>query len=144
MAVTFQRDRVVYVSRSETFSAAHRLHSPELSDAENKELYGPCNNLNGHGHNYKVEVIVKGKVDPVTGMVINLRDLKKHMKVLIMDTLDHKHIDKDVPYFETVVSTVENIAVYIWDQMKTVLPEGLLYEVKVHETDKNVAYYRGE
>ena len=77
-------------------------------------------------------------------MVINLVDLKKYMEESIMSTLDHKHIDKDVPYFKDVVSTVENITVYIWKQMAEKLNPGLLYEVKVHETDKNVAFYRGE
>ena len=78
-------------------------------------------------------------------MVINLVDLKKYMEDAIMSTLDHKHIDKDVPYFKDVVSTVENITVYIWKQMVEKLEQpGLLYEVKVHETDKNVAYYRGD
>ncbi|XP_070559686.1 6-pyruvoyl tetrahydrobiopterin synthase-like isoform X2 [Ptychodera flava] len=138
-----QSHRAVYISRTESFSAAHRLHSRHLSDEENKELYGPCNNANGHGHNYKVEVIVKGKVDPVTGMVMNITDLKGFMKSCIMEQLDHKNIDLDVPYFKDKVSTAENIAVFIWDQMQELLPEGSLYEVKVHETDKNVAFYRG-
>ena len=80
----------------------------------------------------------------ISGMVINLVDLKKYMDDAIMSSLDHKHIDKDVPYFKDVVSTVENITVYIWNQMAGKLDEGLLYEVKVHETDKNMAYYRGE
>ena len=80
----------------------------------------------------------------ISGMVINLVDLKKYMDDAIMSSLDHKHIDKDVPYFKDVVSTVENITVYIWDQMAAKLDDGLLYEVKVQETDKNMAYYRGE
>ncbi|XP_038073181.1 6-pyruvoyl tetrahydrobiopterin synthase-like [Patiria miniata] len=137
--------RVVYVSRAESFSACHRLHSPSLSDAENKTLFGKCNNPNGHGHNYRVEIILKGEVDPVTGMVLNLTDLKQYMKKAIMDPLDHKNIDKDVPYFQNVVSTAENIAVFIWDQVRKELPNpGLLYEVKLHETNNNIVYYRGD
>ena len=77
-------------------------------------------------------------------MVINLADLNKYMDDAIMSVLDHKHIDKDVPYFKDVVSTVENITIFIWKRMAEKLEEGLLYEVKVHETDKNVAFYRGE
>ena len=81
----------------------------------------------------------------ISGMVINLVDLKKYMEEAIMSTMDHKHLDKDVAYFKDYVSTVENITVYIWKQLADKLDEpGLLYEVKVHETDKNVAYYRGE
>lgn len=135
---------LVYISRSETFSACHRLHSTLLSDDENKQVFGKCNNPNGHGHNYKVEVIVRGTVDPVTGMVINLTDLKQYIDEAIMSVLDHKNIDKDVPYFKDVVSTTENLAVFIWDNMVHKLPSGLLNEIKVHETDKNVIFYRGE
>lgn len=142
--VGVKRCPAVYVSRSESFSSAHRLHSKYLSDEENRELYGPCNNPNGHGHNYKVDIVVKGKVDPVNGMVINLSDLKKYMKKCIMENLDHKHIDLDVHYFQDKPSTVENIAVYIWEEMQQYLADGMLYEVRVHETDKNVAFYRGE
>lgn len=107
-------------------------------------MYGKCNNPNGHGHNYKVEVTVRGKIDAKTGMVMNLTDLKKCIEEVIMIPLDHKNLDKDVPYFTTVVSTTENVAVYIWDNMVKVLPPGLLYEIKIHETDKNVVVYRGE
>ncbi|XP_025077605.1 6-pyruvoyl tetrahydrobiopterin synthase-like isoform X2 [Pomacea canaliculata] len=127
---------VVYISRSEVFSASHRLHSHQLSDEENRKLYDKCNNPNGHGHNYKVEVVVRGPVDPVTGMVINLSDLKKYIDESVMSVLDHKNIDKDVPYFKDVVSTTENIAVFIWNNLVKHIPEGLLYEVKVYETDK--------
>ncbi|XP_060063703.1 6-pyruvoyl tetrahydrobiopterin synthase-like [Ylistrum balloti] len=139
-----QKNPVVYISRTESFSACHRLNSSELSKEENKEIYGKCNNPNGHGHNYTVEVILRGPVDPVTGMVMNLTDLKKFMNMAIMDVMDHKNIDKDVPYFKNVVSTAENIAVFIWRSLSEHLDPGLLYEVKVYETGKNVAFYRGE
>ncbi|XP_020797679.1 6-pyruvoyl tetrahydrobiopterin synthase [Boleophthalmus pectinirostris] len=137
-------ERIGYISRVQSFSACHRLHSPALSDEENKKVYGKCNNPNGHGHNYKVEVTVRGKIDAKTGMVMNLTDLKRCIEDVIMTPLDHKNLDKDVPYFATVVSTTENLAVYIWDHMVKELPEGLLYEVKIHETDKNIVVYRGE
>lgn len=135
---------IVYISRTESFSACHRLHSKALSDDDNKKIYSKCNNPNGHGHNYKVEVTVRGPVDHVTGMVINLTDLKAYMEKAFLETLDHKHVDKDVEYFKDVASTVENIAVYIWRRLIEQLPEGLLYEVKVHETENNVAVYRGD
>ncbi|XP_033749959.1 6-pyruvoyl tetrahydrobiopterin synthase-like [Pecten maximus] len=135
---------IVYISRTESFSACHRLHSTQLSDEENKKIFGKCNNPNGHGHNYSVEVILRGPVDPVTGMVMNLTDLKKFMNMAIMDVMDHKNVDKDVPYFKNVISTAENIAVFIWKSLSKHLEPGLLYEVKVHETGKNVAFYRGE
>ncbi|XP_049419898.1 6-pyruvoyl tetrahydrobiopterin synthase isoform X1 [Epinephelus fuscoguttatus] len=158
-------ERIGYITRTQSFSACHRLHSIHLSDEENKRVYGKCNNPNGHGHNYKVEVTVRGKncfgcipqyrwihipiivnlqIDRLTGMVMNLTDLKRCIEEVIMIPLDHKHLDIDVPYFARVVSTTENVAVYIWDNMVKVLPSNLLYEIKIHETDKNVVIYRGE
>ncbi|XP_078235720.1 6-pyruvoyl tetrahydrobiopterin synthase isoform X3 [Pogona vitticeps] len=115
-----------------------------LSDEENQKLFGKCNNPNGHGHNYKVEVTVRGEIDPTTGMVINLTDLKDYMEEAIMEPLDHKNLDKDVPYFADVVSTTENVAVFIWENLHKRLPEGTLYKVKVYETDKNIVVYKGE
>ncbi|ELU01313.1 hypothetical protein CAPTEDRAFT_142762, partial [Capitella teleta] len=117
----------------------------KLSDAENLKIFGKCNNPNGHGHNYKVEVTLKGPVDADTGMVMNLTDLKKCIQDSFFGILDHRHIDKDVAYFKDVVSTTENVAVFIWDNMKERLPEpSLLYEIKLHETDNNIVVYRGE
>ena len=138
-------ERVAYISRSEHFSASHRLHSVHLSDEENKVLYGKCNNLNGHGHNYHFEVVVRGPIDPVTGMVMNLCDLKSDIETAVLEKLDHKNLDLDVEYFKNVVSTAENISVFIWEELKKEMknPE-LLYEVKLHETSKNVVIYRGE
>ncbi|KAM8940023.1 6-pyruvoyl tetrahydrobiopterin synthase [Pelodytes ibericus] len=136
--------RIIQIARSATFSACHRLHCNSLSEEENKTIYGKCNNPNGHGHNYRVIVTVRGKIDPVTGMVMNLTDLKKYMEEAISVPLDHKNLDKDVPYFKNVVSSVENVAVFIWEGLQKRLSEGLLYEVCVHETDSNSAVYRGE
>lgn len=135
---------VVYITRIETFSACHRLHSLQLDEQENKAVFGKCNNPNGHGHNYKVEVTLKGPVDPVTGMVMNIVDLKVFMQKAIMETLDHRNIDKDVPYFKDKVSTTENLAVFIWNELQKHLPANLLFEVKIYETEKNVVYYRGD
>uniref|UniRef100_A0A8C7L8B2 6-pyruvoyl tetrahydrobiopterin synthase n=1 Tax=Oncorhynchus kisutch TaxID=8019 RepID=A0A8C7L8B2_ONCKI len=136
-------ERIGYITRVQSFSACHRLHSPTLSDEVNKRIFGKCNNPNGHGHNYK-EVTVRGKIDRHTGMVMNITDLKQHIEEVIMIPLDHKNLDKDVPYFANVVSTTENVAVYIWDNMVKQLPANLLYEVKIHETDKNIVVYRGQ
>ncbi|XP_044312338.1 6-pyruvoyl tetrahydrobiopterin synthase-like isoform X2 [Varanus komodoensis] len=136
--------RLARVTRSLSFSASHRLHSKLLSDEENQKLFGKCNNPNGHGHNYKVEVTVRGEIDPTTGMVINLADLKDHLEEAIMQPLDHKNLDKDVPYFADVVSTTENVAVFIWGNLLKHLPEGSLYKVKIYETDKNSVVYKGE
>ena len=137
----------VYVSRTLKISSAHRLHNPNLSAEENIALYGKCNNLNGHGHNYTVVVTLRGPVDPVTGMVINLVDLKAVMEEGIARPMDHKNLDLDVEYFRDgrVVSTVENVCVFVWENMKRLLPQPeYLFEVRVDETDNNTAFYRGE
>ncbi|NWW34989.1 PTPS synthase, partial [Panurus biarmicus] len=139
--------RLARLSRSVTFSACHRLHSKSLSDEENLKLFGKCNNPNGHGHNYKgrklISILAHG-IDPVSGMVMNLTDLKEYMQEAIMEPLDHKNLDKDVPYFSEVVSTTENLAVFIWDSLQKLLPRGILYKVEVHETEQNVVVYKGE
>ncbi|XP_077359639.1 6-pyruvoyl tetrahydrobiopterin synthase isoform X2 [Festucalex cinctus] len=115
-----------------------------LTDEDNIKVYGKCNNPHGHGHNYKVEITVRGKIDHITGMIMNLTDLKRCIEEVIMIPLDHKNLDKDVPYFATVASTTENLAVYIWDNMAKAIAPYNLYEIKIHETDKNIVTYRGE
>lgn len=136
---------IVYLTRKESISSCHRLHSNFLSEEKNQEIYGKCNNFWGHGHNYTVEVTVRGPLDPVTGMVMNISDLKVYMKNVLMERLDHKNLDKDVPYFKNVVSTTENLAIYIYNELKKEMPKpDLLYEVKIFETDNNIVYYRGE
>ena len=158
-----------YLTRREIFSASHRLHSKHLSDLENRNVYGKCNSVNGHGHNYVVEVTLKGPINPQTGMVININDLKKIMNEAIMEPLDHKNIDLDVPYFSSssissdrkgihqnqkeesnpmgIVSTVENIAVYVWLNIEQILSRSeftaVLDNVKIWETEKNIVVYRG-
>lgn len=140
----------VYLTRRETFSAAHRLHSVHLSDSDNLQIFSKCNNSNGHGHNYVLEVTVAGHVDPKSGMVMNIADLKKSIQSEVLDLVDHKHLDLDVDYFrrEKVVSTTENLAVFIWKQLVRNLSEHYplvqLYEIKIHETEKNIVVYRGE
>uniref|UniRef100_A0A8D0EMU0 6-pyruvoyl tetrahydrobiopterin synthase n=1 Tax=Strix occidentalis caurina TaxID=311401 RepID=A0A8D0EMU0_STROC len=131
--------RLARVSRAVSFSACHRLHSKSLSDEENLKLFGKCNNPNGHGHNYRGKELYT-----FSGMVINLTDLKEYMQEAILEPLDHKNLDKDVPYFAEVVSTTENIAVFIWENLKKLLPMGTLYKVKVYETDQNTVVYKGE
>jgi 6-pyruvoyltetrahydropterin/6-carboxytetrahydropterin synthase len=165
---------MAYVTRTESISCAHRLHSPYLSEAENADLYDKCNNPNGHGHNYRVSATVRGPVDPRTGMVVNITDLKAAMGN-VLATLDHKNLDKDVEWFMggplttkgsntaatangtregwiSRTSTTEMLAIYIWDSLELELVAALgstagrvsLFEVKINETDKNSVVYRGE
>lgn len=135
---------IVYLTRRATFSAAHRLHEPSLSETENRILFGKCNNPNGHGHNYTIEVTVKKEVNPQTGMVMNLVDLKNKIEEEICDKIDHKHLNQDVPEFLNLNPTAENMVVVFWNLLKNRFESGVLYEVKLHETENNVVFYRGE
>ncbi|CAD5206844.1 unnamed protein product [Bursaphelenchus okinawaensis] len=123
--------------REESFSASHRLHNPYMSAKQNVQIFDKCNGKNGHGHNYRVKVYLKGPINNHTGMVYNMKDLKEEMK-LVIDTLDHKNIDQDVPFFKTRVSTSENLAYYIMTSLQKVMScAQLLSKVELWETDKN-------
>ncbi len=137
---------MLYITRKVTFSAAHRLHNPELSDDENKNIYGECNNPNGHGHNYTLEVTVKGKIPKKTGMIIDLKDLKKIITENIVDKVDHKFLNYDVPFMQNIIPTAENLVVEFWKILEGVLLENNaeLYELKLYETDNNIVIYRGD
>jgi 6-pyruvoyltetrahydropterin/6-carboxytetrahydropterin synthase len=136
---------MVYISRRVEFCASHRLHNPEFSDAENDAIYGLCNNPNGHGHNYRLEVTVRGRVDPQTGMVMDLKRLKQVLEDVIVARVDHKHLNLDVDFMAGVIPTAENIAVAFWQILEQSLDGSCeLYEVRVWENENNVAFYRGE
>ncbi len=132
----------VFITRRATFSAAHRLHSPALSEQGNRDLFGKCNNPHGHGHNYVLEVTVQGEIDPRTGMVINLTDLKQAIEEAIIKPYDHQHLNYEPP-FDEINPTAENMAVVFWKLLEAKLGTGLLFEVKLHETENNSAVYRG-
>lgn len=135
---------MVYLTRRATFSAAHQLWSKQLSDEENYQIYDKCANPNGHGHNYMLEVTVQGAIDPRTGMVINLTDLRDAMNEQVIKWVDHKHLNLDVPWLEDSIPTAEVLAIKFWERLQRGLPPGMLYEVKLHETENNMAIYRGE
>lgn len=137
---------VVKFSRTESFSAAHCLHNPFLTDDSNSEIYGKCNNPSGHGHNYKWTVVLKGPVEETTGMVYNLQQLKQEMGD-VLDLVDHKNLDKDVSYFRDngMVSTTENLAIFLFNELASrMMNPTLLKKVIVGETDKNEFAYSGE
>ena len=135
---------MVYLTRRMSFSASHRLWSDQLTDVENYALYEKCANPNGHGHNYVLEVTVQGVPDPQTGMVLNLSDLKRVMKKQVFEGVDHKHLNYDVPWLEGCIPTTEVLVLKFWERLVGSFPAGMLYEVKLHETENNVASYRGE
>jgi 6-pyruvoyltetrahydropterin/6-carboxytetrahydropterin synthase len=134
---------VVYLSRRESFCASHRLWEPTLSREGNERLYGKCARDNGHGHNYVIQVTLRGGVDPATGMVINLTDLKQFLRDHIIDKVDHFHLNHDVEMFRGVNPTSENVALVFWNVLRHRFGE-LLHEVRVEETPDNIVSYRGE
>jgi 6-pyruvoyltetrahydropterin/6-carboxytetrahydropterin synthase len=135
---------MVYVTRREVFSASHRLTNPELSDTENDEIYDKCNNPYGHGHNYTLEVIVAGDVNPKTGYVIDLKKLKRIVRENVISKVDHRHFNYDVDFMKDIIPTSENIAIGIWKLLETKINEGKLYSVKLYETENNYVEYKGE
>lgn len=135
---------MVYITRRETFAAAHRLFKPGLSDEENFELFGKCSNPQWHGHNYTLEVVVSGKTDPETGFVMDLKELKKIIHKNVIDKVDHKNLNLDTDFMKGIIPTSENICIAIWKQLQDNIPAGKLYAVKLYETENNYFEYRGE
>jgi 6-pyruvoyltetrahydropterin/6-carboxytetrahydropterin synthase len=127
----------VSITRVVGFSAAHRYHSDQLSDEENRRVFGKCNRPHGHGHNYRLEVTVSGPVDPVTGMVMNLADLDRILRDLVVEPLDHSFLNFDVPHFANVVPTCENIALWLAGLLEAPLGELEvdLRSLRLHESD---------
>ena len=132
-----------YFGRRYMLSASHRLHSNALSAEENRAVYGKCNNPHGHGHNYGIEVLVGGPVDPETGMVVNMAALDKAARNRVIDRFDHSNLNLD-PYFKNRVPTTENLCRAVFELLKDVLPAGVLESVRVEETENNFFEYRGE
>ncbi len=130
----------VRVTKRIPFAAGHQLSSPELDEAENRRVFGACNRL--HGHNYDLEVTVEGEVDPATGFVIELGDLKRRVCELVVDEIDHVHLN-DHPWLDGLNPTVENLAVLIWRRLDGRLGPIDLVSVRLWETDRNIAEYSG-
>lgn len=127
-----------------TFSAAHRLHNPNRDADWNRRTYGKCDNPRGHGHNYALEVSVRGRIDPETGMVIDLKRLKDIMRERVIDRVDHTNLNEDVDFLAGVIPTAENLARSFWQQLAGAITNGELYEVVLEETERNSVRYRGE
>lgn len=134
--------RIVEITHREDFSAAHKLESPELSEQENRELYGPCYVL--HGHNYGLEVTVRGPLDPRTGMVMDLNVLMQSMRRELIEVIDHRYLNEDVEFLRGVIPTAENLAVAFWERIVPHVPAGVdLRRVAVIESVANRAEYAG-
>ena len=131
------RSTTVLVSRRESFNAAHQLWDPALSDQENRRVFGKCANL--HGHNYVLEVVVAGEIDQSTGYVLDLKELSEVISRRIIQDVDHRNLNEDVPWLDGRIPTAENLALTFWERLRPELPEGSLRSVRVWETDKNWA-----
>ena len=137
---------MVYIQRREVFSAAHRLYNDALSPEENQELFGKCSWDYGHGHNFEVWVTVKGPVNPKTGFVMNLVDLKTIMMHEIIDHVDHRNLNEDVPFLQGVLPSTENLAIAFWARLAPAIAAkgAQLHGIRIVETENNFVEYYGE
>lgn len=133
---------IVRLTKRIEFSASHRYHNPAWSEARNRTVFGPCNNLHGHGHNYLLEATVAGSVDLTTGMVVNLYDLK-HILVEVIEEFDHKDLSLDTPYFKNRIPTTENLAVVLWEKIEGRLRGGSLSFLRLFEEEDLFVDYQG-
>lgn len=133
----------VTVSRKAHFNAAHRLYRKDWSMEQNDTVFGKCNNPNFHGHNYELIVSVTGEINPETGFVIDVKILSDLIKLHIEDAFDHKNLNLDVPEFENLNPTAENIAVVIWNKLRQFIDSEKELEVVLYETPRNFVTYKG-
>ena len=134
----------VTVTRVLRFNAAHRIHNPALSDDENTRLFGKCNNPNWHGHNYRLDVSVKGSIDAVTGYVIDLGALRDVVEREVIDKTDHRNFNIDVDYMHGIIPTTENIVVAMWRVIAPAVAPATLVRLRLWETENNFAEYEGD
>jgi 6-pyruvoyltetrahydropterin/6-carboxytetrahydropterin synthase len=135
---------MIYLTRRAEFSASHFYHNPQMSPEENRRIFGKCNNPHGHGHNYTLEVTVAGEVDPRTGMVLDLKKLKKLLEAEVLELMDHRFLNQEVPAFAHKIPTTENIAVEIWNLLAPKLAAGRLHRIRLYETPDLYVDYYGE
>ncbi|GGH11789.1 6-pyruvoyl trahydropterin synthase family protein [Silvibacterium dinghuense] len=135
---------MILLTRKAEFSAAHYYWNPAWSEEENLRRFGKCANRNGHGHNYTLEVTVAGEIDPATGFVVDLKQLKEVLEREVVSVYDHRHLNLEVPEFATAVPTTENIAIAVWKRLEGKIPGARLYRVRVYELPELFADYYGE
>jgi len=137
--------KTIYITRRETFNAAHKLWRPDWTDEKNAEVFGKCSNKNWHGHNFSIYVTVKGKPNPETGFVINLKDLSTLLKEMVIEPLDHKNLNLDVPFLLGKLASTENLAIEIWEIISGPIQKlgGELVKIKLVETENNFVEYFG-
>lgn len=135
----------IYITRRETFNAAHKLWREDWSEEKNWEVFGKCSNKNWHGHNFAIFVTVKGTPSVDTGFVINLKDLSNILKEEVIEPLDHKNLNLDVPFLAGMLASTENVAIQIWERIKAPIAAagGELVKIKLIETENNYVEYFG-
>ncbi|MFI5357401.1 MAG: 6-pyruvoyl trahydropterin synthase family protein [Opitutales bacterium] len=133
----------VFVTRQVHFNSAHRLFNPTKSLAWNQAQYGMCTNPHWHGHNYVLEVTVKGPPDPVTGYLIDLGELKRILNRAVVDKCDHRNLNEEVPFLRGIIPSTENLTIAFWQQIEPLIARGQLYRVRLYETPRNYADYFG-
>ena len=124
----------IELGRQYRFAASHLYHNPKLSPEENRRIFGKCNNPHGHGHNYTLEVTVAGEPDPVTGMVLDLKELKEILEREVMQRMDHRHLNYEVPELAGLIPTCENVARVIWELLEPKITQGRLHRVRLYES----------
>jgi 6-pyruvoyltetrahydropterin/6-carboxytetrahydropterin synthase len=134
----------VTVTRRLRFNAAHRVHNPALSDDENRAIFGKCNNPNWHGHNYTLEVSVRGAIDERTGYVMDLSTLKALVERDVVDHIDHRNFNLDVDFMRGIIPTAENITVAIWRILEPRVAPAHLVRLRLWETENNYVEYEGD
>ncbi len=138
---------MIFVSRQEHFNAAHKLYNPHWSEEKNTAVFGPCANKNYHGHNYNLIVTVSGTPDPETGFVIDLKKLSRLIRNEVIEALDHKNLNLDVPFMKDKMASTENLVIEIWNLLEHQIPKitsfGKLHSVKLYETPRNFVEYFG-
>ena len=139
-----QGAEMILVTRRAEFSASHVYHNPKLSPEENRRIFGKCNNPHGHGHNYTLEVTVAGSINPATGMVVDLKELKTLLEREVLQVMDHKFLNQEVAAFANTIPTTENIAVEIWKLLAPKLSFGKLHRIRLYETSDLYVDYYGE
>ena len=135
---------MIFLTRKAEFSAAHFYWVDAWSQEENERVFGRCANRNGHGHNYMLEITVSGTIDPVSGFVVDLKELKDIVEREVIRIYDHRHLNFEVPEFTTMVPTTENIAIAIWRRLENKIPHARLHRVRVYEMADLFADYYGE
>ena len=137
--------KTIYITRRETFNAAHKLYQPNWTEEENNLVFGKCANKNWHGHNFTLFVTVKGVPNKETGFVMNLKKLSEIINTQVIESLDHKNLNLDVSYLTGLMASTENLAIAIWDQLANEIAKngGELAKIKLIETENNFVEYFG-